>query len=294
MLSRLLTTKEQLLLLGVAAAVCVGAGALYVHDRTAPPQTSEVQVVTAPREEVVVPIPLEPRAVLPAPEPVALEPPALIPDLPPSPIAVYARGAVVAPGLYKLEREARVQDLIDKAQGVTADADLGDINMASKLMDGTALTIPRRGAARLENGKLTAKSGESAAALNPAQYTISGWRAATANAPVQATPNAQGPAETAPPSSAAAKETGLIDLNTATAEMLDSLPGIGPAFAKAIIKRRPFTSVDELASVKGLGPKKLEALRELVTVGSAGGPVNPISSSPDPPKRAAPRKTKSR
>lgn len=63
---------------------------------------------------------------------------------------------------------------------------------------------------------------------------------------------------------------GPLDLNTATAEQLDDLPGVGPATAAAIVSHRdsngPFSSVDELADVRGIGPAKLAAIRELVTV----------------------------
>ena len=65
---------------------------------------------------------------------------------------------------------------------------------------------------------------------------------------------------------------GLVDLNTATAEQLDTLPGVGPATAAAIIDHRessgPFDSVDDLLDVRGIGEAKLEALRDLVSVGS--------------------------
>ena len=63
---------------------------------------------------------------------------------------------------------------------------------------------------------------------------------------------------------------GPIDLNRATAAELDSLPGIGPATAQAIVAHReangPFSSVDDLENVRGIGPAKLEALRGSVTV----------------------------
>jgi competence protein ComEA len=63
--------------------------------------------------------------------------------------------------------------------------------------------------------------------------------------------------------------SGPIDLNAATAEQLDSLPGVGPATAAAIVDHRelhgPFASVDDLADVRGIGPAKLDALRGLVS-----------------------------
>ena len=62
---------------------------------------------------------------------------------------------------------------------------------------------------------------------------------------------------------------GLINVNRASAEELESLPGIGPVLAEAIVhyrNTRPFESVEELTHVRGIGPKRLEAIRPLVTV----------------------------
>jgi competence protein ComEA len=63
---------------------------------------------------------------------------------------------------------------------------------------------------------------------------------------------------------------GPVDLNTATAEQLEALPGVGPATSKAILAYRAshgrFRSVTELLEVPGIGPAKLEALRPLVKV----------------------------
>ncbi len=60
-----------------------------------------------------------------------------------------------------------------------------------------------------------------------------------------------------------------VDLNTATQEELENLPGIGPAHAKAIIAARPIKSIEELAKVKGIGESRANALKDQVLVGSA-------------------------
>jgi competence protein ComEA len=83
---------------------------------------------------------------------------------------------------------------------------------------------------------------------------------------VGAPPRAAVPGGPSPPSTAA----GPVNLNRATAEQLDALPGIGPATAQAIVEHReangPFASVDELEDVRGIGPAKLDAIRDLVTL----------------------------
>lgn len=55
-----------------------------------------------------------------------------------------------------------------------------------------------------------------------------------------------------------------ISINTAKQAELESLPGIGPGLAAAIIRGRPFDSVDQLNRVPGIGPKKFEQVKNLV------------------------------
>jgi competence protein ComEA len=78
------------------------------------------------------------------------------------------------------------------------------------------------------------------------------------------------PAPVAVPVAVPSTAAGPVDLNTATIDQLDRLPGVGPSTAAAIIAHRqqngPFRSVDDLAAVKGIGPAKVAALRGLVTV----------------------------
>lgn len=90
------------------------------------------------------------------------------------------------------------------------------------------------------------------------------------------TPEDTAPEETAPGDPAeetpaeAQDEDGRIDLNTATAADLETLPGVGPVLAARILDYRaaygPFRAVEELLNVSGIGEKKLEAIRSLVTV----------------------------
>lgn len=99
------------------------------------------------------------------------------------------------------------------------------------------------------------------------------------------------------PGAAGKSPMAAVNLNSADEATLQSLPGVGPALSKQIVAGRPFTSVDDLAKVKGIGPAKLAALRKLVTVGgatataataatttttAAAGMVAPPSSVPRP------------
>lgn len=84
------------------------------------------------------------------------------------------------------------------------------------------------------------------------------------------------PEQAAPQETAAEPSTpaGLVDINRASAEELDGLPGIGPVLARRIVEFRerhgPFALVEDLLEVPGIGPRILERLRPLVTVGPPG------------------------
>jgi len=104
------------------------------------------------------------------------------------------------------------------------------------------------------------------ARINLAAPVVDGERVYVLQVGEQEPPVAVSP----PPASAGDPGSGPVDLNTADADALDSLPGVGPATAAAILQHRAevgaFTSVDQLLDVPGIGEAKLEALRDLVTV----------------------------
>ncbi|MGC1484656.1 MAG: helix-hairpin-helix domain-containing protein [Candidatus Acidiferrum sp.] len=87
------------------------------------------------------------------------------------------------------------------------------------------------------------------------------------------------------PSGIAAKKkppTAPINLNTATSDELQLVPGIGPVTAEKILQMRksygPFKSVDDLRAIRGIGPKRLEKMRKYLTVGKAAGASRPAAA----------------
>ena len=232
MLSRLMTRREQLLLAIVATSLLAGAAALYVYNRDDGGPAAGVSVEEAVVAPTEAPADVETRRVEPVTED---EPLAIEIEAPPT-VAASIMGAVRRPGMYEFDVDSRVQDLVDAARGVTEDADVSDINGAARLIDGSTLTIPVRGVATVADGTLVARGGQSAAELNPAQYTILGWRSCMTEAAPAPGVDAGASGTPAPQSASAAPA--LINVNTASKEQLESLPGIGPKLAQEIINYR--------------------------------------------------------
>jgi competence protein ComEA len=151
---------------------------------------------------------------------------------------VHVVGAVRRPGVYRLRLGQRVEDAIRRAGGASSASDLQAINLAAKIADGQQVVVPQR-SARAEGSGTAAGGG------------VPGGGAAGG-----------GPAGAAP--------SGPINLNSATAEQLDTLDGVGPTTAQKILEYRTqhggFSAIDDLAQIPGIGPKKLEALKAQVTV----------------------------
>ncbi len=157
---------------------------------------------------------------------VAEAPPSPSPSPSPAPVLVHVAGWVRRPGVYELGQGDRVIDAIRAAGGPRKGANLDALNLAAPLADGAQVLVPR-----------------------------------------EAAPAAPG---SAPPTGAAGGPAGLVNVNTATEAELETLPGIGPVLAAAIVRYRaehgPFTSVEQLEEVSGIGPATLAEIRDLVTV----------------------------
>jgi len=156
----------------------------------------------------------------------------------PTRIAVHVVGAVNQPGVYHLGADARADDALRAAGGPTGNADLRRVNLAAVVRDGEQLNIPRIG----ERSPTTTTPGSASGGASPPQRNDM-------------------PSTTMPL---------VIDVNRATADDLDRLPGIGPSTARAIIDHRirngPFVSVDDLLAVRGIGPATLAEIRPWVRV----------------------------
>lgn len=154
-------------------------------------------------------------------------------------VVVHVAGAVATPGLVSVPFTARLADALAAAGGPTGGADVDRLNLAAPVVDGSRVYVPVVGQAE------------------PAVVSGSGPAAVDGGAPGAGL--------------ASEPVAGPVDLNTATAEQLDVLPGVGPATAAAIVAHRnengPFLGVDELQDVRGIGPAKFDALRDLVLAG---------------------------
>jgi competence protein ComEA len=162
------------------------------------------------------------------------------------PVVVSVVGLVHTPGLVTLAPGARIADALQAAGGPVNGADTIGLNMARPVGDGEQIVVG-----------LAPVSG---------QPTKLGSSVASGSAPPPGAPGPAGPVSgTAKPKAGEA-----LDLNTATVEQLDALPGVGPVTAAAIVAWRQangkFTSVDQLADVDGIGPARLDKLRRLVRV----------------------------
>ena len=149
-------------------------------------------------------------------------------------VVVHVAGAVRRPGVYELSRGARVDDAVQRAGGARPRADLSQLNLAAELEDGRQVLVPLRAPA-------TAGGTDSASGTAVAGASVPGG----------------------PPAAP-------VNLNSATLEQLDALPGVGPATAQKILGYRDanngFSDVEELGQVPGIGDVRMAALRELVTV----------------------------
>ncbi|MBY6276067.1 helix-hairpin-helix domain-containing protein [Symbiobacterium thermophilum] len=158
-------------------------------------------------------------------------------------VIVHVEGAVQRPDIYALPEGARVNDAILAAGGPLPDAVPGVLNLAAPLVDGAKIYVYREDELQPQAPPPPKAQG---ATYQPVTSTLGGSGAA-----------------------AGSGGTTLVNINTAGQAELETVPGIGPALARAIITYRtehgPFQSVDDLINVSGIGSKTLEKIRPYVT-----------------------------
>ena len=149
-------------------------------------------------------------------------------------LTVDVKGAVKNPGIYQLKKTSRINDAIQKAGGLTTDADSKSINLAQKLTDEAVIYVATMG----ENVTNAASN--------------------------------NGQTLTTDTDGTAAQKGNKVNLNKANLSDLQSISGIGQKRAQDILDYREangkFNSVDDLKNISGVGAKTLEKLKEYVTV----------------------------
>jgi competence protein ComEA len=173
--------------------------------------------------------------------PITIVPPApTATDLPtttPAPIQVFVSGEVLVPDVYALEPGSRIKQLVEAAGGFTDKVDLAAINLAQPLTDGAHVHIQAEGE------------------LNPTPPNV-------LSSPVPQRGSTEIEVGTG---------GGLVDINTAVLNELETLPGIGPVRAQTIIDYRtvngPFHDIAAIMEVHGIGQGTFDNIKELITTG---------------------------
>ncbi|MCL1988344.1 MAG: ComEA family DNA-binding protein [Firmicutes bacterium] len=160
----------------------------------------------------------------------------------PQNIVVHITGEVTNPGVYTIPADFRINDLLELAGGATDDADLSLINLAAFLQDAQQIVVPAYGD-EFFTPEIPQTSQTAAVTQNTGQNTGQNT----------------------------AQNTGLVNINTADATQLTTLPGIGATIANNIIAHREangfFTSIEQLQNVPRIGATTFSNLRDLITVG---------------------------
>jgi competence protein ComEA len=162
---------------------------------------------------------------------------------PPSQAMVYVAGEVARPGVYPVRPDARAKDALALAGGTRPDADLVAVNLAAHVRDGDEIVVPVRGA------PLSAPARTRGSSRHGAGRRTGG--------PRRGQRHLRSRRDEPPPA-------GQVDINAADADVLATIPGIGPGLAERIVAFRAangaFASVDELLDVSGITDRRLDAL----------------------------------
>ena len=147
-------------------------------------------------------------------------------------LVVDISGQVKKPGVYKMNSGDRINDLIEIAGGLTEDANVDNINRASKVEDGSKVYIP--------------KNGEGSVAQSSSKGPSAGTGSSNSSSDVK------------------------VNINTSDEDGLKQIPGVGPSMAKKIVDYRNsngrFNSVEDLKNISGIGSKTFAKMQDYVVV----------------------------
>ncbi len=240
----------------------VGVSALK-SSRSAPPpivlHDPAPQVSLSPPPSTQTAFPAKPA---PIPSSASVEP---APASKPTPLVVHVTGAVKKPGVYHLPSDSRGEDAIKAAGGILQTANENALNLAAHLEDGSQIHVPTKKEmppdappapdALVKHDPTVAKTAFSAPHLSVRPAS-------------SAKPNPADHLSKSDKLTPDSRET--INLNTAGAEELQRLPGIGPAMAERVLAYRKeaggFKSPDEMLQVKGIGAKKFAKMERFLRV----------------------------
>lgn len=153
-------------------------------------------------------------------------------------ISIDIEGKVMKPGVYQLDEDSRLQDALIASGGLSTSADRDyvsrRINLAQKLADGSKIYIPAVG--EFDNEEVVLGSSTSIESIN-------------ADVAIQQE-----------------EDSGLINVNSASIDSLDTLPKVGPVTAQKIVSSRPYGTIEELVTKKVLTQKTFDGLRDKIAV----------------------------
>ena len=163
-------------------------------------------------------------------------------------IIIYVAGAVKNEGIYELDENSRIADCIEKAGGLTEDANIKDINLAYVLEDGMKVYIPK-------NSDKNEIKDETCTYVSKENGNVDMNASTSKNTGVSKNTSTQ---------------SNKININTATQTELETLPGIGPSTAIKIINYRKengkFANIEDIKKVSGIGDSKYAQIKDLIKI----------------------------
>ena len=150
-------------------------------------------------------------------------------------IVVHIAGSVKSPGVVKLKQGARMEDAIEKAGGLTDNADISNVNLAYVLEDGVKIVIPEKGIGEENDEIISSSIGDDVILRYDSNED---------------------------------KKTTKVNINKASQSDLEKLSGVGPSLASKIIEYRnnngKFSSIEDIKNVSGIGDSKYEAIKDFI------------------------------